>query len=241
MDTASPSGPLRRPVSRYNPVVDMAGELFATAPQLDVRYEELAGKVPVLLVDGFFEDPEAVRQMALALPYEPPPYPYPGRLAAIPESQSLAALLRKVLAIVNTHYLPRVPIAHHGRRITAFPRIYSDFAVVDVHPDELAPPQRKPHRDPVPVFGLVYLNQEARGGTLFFEEKGSGDAAPERQGYMTQSDPDYELAARIEGRFNRLAVYPGFVPHSGEIVGEWIKGDARFNEPRLTQRLVFFP
>jgi hypothetical protein len=46
---------------------------------------------------------------------------------------------------------------------------------------------------------------------------------------------------RIEAAFNRLAIYPGFVPHSGEIVGEWIKTDERFTNPRLTQRLVFMP
>lgn len=53
--------------------------------------------------------------------------------------------------------------------------------------------------------------------------------------------PGFALIGGIEGRFNRLAVYPGFVPYTGQIEGEWIKGDARFREPRLTQRFVFFP
>jgi hypothetical protein len=89
----------------------------------------------------------------------------------------------------------------------------------------------------VPIFGLVYLNQEERGGTLFFKPR-QGPAA-ERHGYQTTSDGAFELCGRIEGRFNRLAIYPGFIPHSGEIAGPWIEGEERTRHPRLTQRLQF--
>ncbi len=39
----------------------------------------------------------------------------------------------------------------------------------------------------------------------------------------------------------RLVIYPGIVPHSGEIAGDWIHGEERFRYPRLTQRFTFFP
>ena len=40
---------------------------------------------------------------------------------------------------------------------------------------------------------------------------------------------DVVLSARTDGR----AIYPGFTPHTGEIAGEWIEGEARFGNPRL--------
>ena len=216
-------------------------DLFATAAELDVRFEKLGGKIPVILADNVYKRPDAVREAALKLSYAPPPYPYPGSLA-VPggANPSLAALTEKVLAAVNSEYLPRVPIAQDGRRITAFRKVYTDFAKVDVHPDELSDLQRIPHTDPVPIFALIYLSKEDRGGTLFFEQRADVSEKTGGKGYVTESTDEFELVGRIPAAFNRLAIYPGFVPHSGEIVGAWIRGEERFRSPRLTQRLVFF-
>ena len=147
-----------------------------------------------------------------------------------------------MLGLAN-QFLARVPpIANNGQRLTSFSRVFTDFAVVDVHPDELSADQRLPHTDPVPVFGLLYLNREERGGTLFFEQKAPSRASDEQGGgYVTESTDCFELCGRIEPAFNRLAIYPGFVPHSGEIHGDWIRGEERYSNPRLTQRFVFFP
>jgi hypothetical protein len=202
----------------------------------------LGDRLPVLIVDDLFVDAHAVRESALQLQFRAPPYPYPGRLGE-PDNQepSLKAFLASVLDLVNREYLPRIPtIRENGQPITRFRRIQADFAVTDVHPDELAPVQRAPHIDPVPIFGLVYLNQTDRGGTLFFEHSGA-PAAAARAGYFSVGDAVFSLVGKIEGRFNRLAIYPGFVPHTGEITGDWITTDERFKDPRLTQRLVFFP
>jgi hypothetical protein len=213
-------------------------DIFATSPQMRRHVELLGGKIPALLIDNFYENPDLIRELALGLTYTAPPYPYPGTLA-VTAGSSLEALKSKVLQIVNTEYLPNVPpIMGQGRRIHAFREVLPDFARVELHPDDLAPVQRVPHTDPVPIFGLVYLNREERGGTLFFEQKAVANEAG-RSGYFTESSPEFELLGRIEGRFNRLAIYPGFVPHSGEIVGDWIRGEERFTQPRITQRLVF--
>ena len=220
-------------------------ELFATSASMTVRLDRLGGKIPVLLIDNFYEEPDQIREMALGLSYVPPPYPYPGTLATPPSPDpSFDEVQRKVKEIVNSRYLPVVPpIAKGGSQggppITAFSRVISDFARIEVHPDELSDIQRIPHRDPVPVFALAYLNREERGGTLFFDQV--AEAKEPGQGYFTESNSDFRLRGRIDGVFNRLAVYPGFVPHSGEIVGNWIRGEERFSNPRITQRFMFFP
>jgi hypothetical protein len=218
--------------------------LFDTPSELDIQLVKVGGEIPVIQIDNFFNRPDNIRQAALRLPYQAPPYPYPGKLAEVPEpNRSLSELKRKLLQLVNRAYLPRVPpITREGSRVSAFRQVHVDFAVVDVHPDELSQEQRLPHTDPVPVFGLVYLNQEERGGTLFFRQKGSPNQAfATGSGYVTSSTEDFELLGRIEPAYNRLVIYPGFIPHSGEISGDWISGPERFDRPRLTQRLVFLP
>jgi hypothetical protein len=142
--------------------------------------------------------------------------------------------------LVNQKYLPAVPpIIQNGARITGFPRPQTDFAIVDVLPDDLLPLQRLPHVDPVPVFGLVYLNREERGGTLFFRQTAAVQADATAKGYPAGDMDSFALAGGIAPAFNRMAIYPGFVPHSGEIAGNWITGEERRTSPRLTQRLVF--
>jgi hypothetical protein len=226
----------------YPPAMTAAPDLFALSPDLRPRMELLGGKIPVLLLDDFFADPDAVRAYALEQEFNAPPYPYPGRLALAPEDNpSLQSTRQSVLELAN-QFLSRVPpIANNGQRLTSFLRAFTDFAVVDVHPNELSDAQRLPHTDPVPVFGLVYLNCEERGGTLFFEQKARPPISDLPGGYLTESTPEYELCGRIEPAFNRLAIYPGFIPHSGEIRGDWIQSEERYSSPRLTQRFVFFP
>lgn len=221
----------------------MNDQLFALNPACAARMELVGGQIPALIADDFYADPDAVRAHAMALEFAPPPYPYPGALASIDEANpSLGGVRRTVLALINREYLPRIPpIQGGGRKITAFGRLMTDFARTDVHPDALSATQRRPHVDPVPIFGLVYLNRAERGGTLFFRNTDELADDDRVKGYVTGDIPGFGLIGGIEGRFNRLAVYPGFVPHTGQIEGEWIRGEGRFREPRLTQRFVFLP
>jgi hypothetical protein len=215
-------------------------DLFLLRPGLSFRFEMIAEGLPIMLVDDLYQRPDEIRETALSLDYQAAPFNYPGRVAPAPRgNRSLNRLLGELLALVNSQYLPRVPIAADGKRITNFSRMHTDFARVDVHPDDLRVPQRAPHIDEIPIFGLVYLNREDRGGTLFFRRLADSETAAEKQGYQTQSGGGYELCGRIEPTFNRLAIYPGFVHHSAEI-GSWIETEERFTSPRLTQRLMFF-
>ena len=205
-----------------------------------MRLTTAGGSIPVILVDNVYERPDEIREMALSLPFASPEYPYPGKIAVPPPSASLRAVTQWALDAANSHYLPNVPpIAGGGQPITAFRQVQTDFAIIDVHPDELTATQRLPHVDPVPVFGLIYLNREERGGTLFFQP--TTEPEESQGGYITDSNRAFRLLGRIEAAFNRMAIYPGFIPHTGEIAGDWIEGEERFRNPRLTQRFVFFP
>lgn len=215
-------------------------DLFELSPGLSFRFEMIAEGLPVLLVDNLYQRADQIREAALSLDYRPVPYDYPGSIAEVPrDNPSLNRFLHEILALVNGAYLPQVPIAADGKRVTRFSRMHTDFARVDIHPDDLTPDQRRPHIDPIPIFGLVYLNREERGGTLFFRKVGTAETSEEGPGYQTQSGDGFELCGRIEPAFNRLAIYPGFVHHSGEIKG-WIETEERFTSPRITQRLMFF-
>ena len=216
-------------------------EIFALSPHPIMRVEMLGGKVPVLLVDHVFANPDEVRAHGLALPFAPPSLHYPGRIASPPEGNASLDRFRSwVLDLVNTAYLSLAPLSFEGRAVAGFRDVQTDFAVVDVHPDDLHPAQRQPHVDPVPLFGLVYLNREERGGTLFFERTREAED-DSSGGYFTEGSRAFRLLGRIAPAFNRLAIYPGSVPHSGEIVGDWIRSEARIRHARLTQRLMFVP
>ena len=216
-------------------------DLFATSDSAEANFDVIDGAIPVLLVDNIFRDPAAVREAALKLPFSPGTAHYPGRVARFPPGDpSLTGFLKNVLSLVQAKYLPHMPVLPNGARLTSFRGLDTDFAITDFHPGELTSKQRKPHVDAVPIFGLVYLNDPPRGGTMFYRQKNPREELRPSQGYPTAESDQIELSYHIEGLFNRLAIYPGFIPHSGEIEGDWITGEDRFRNPRLTQRIQFF-
>lgn len=219
----------------------MEMDLFATQAGGRVSIGYIDEQIPYLTVDAILADPAAVRAAALALPFSPAPAHYPGRLARFPAGDpSLTAFLQKIAALVTREYLPRLPPIPGGARLRALRGVDSDFAITDTHPSQLRTEQRQPHVDAVPVFGLLYLNEEPRGGTLFFKPRANAATAGPEPGYPSPAHERFEVCGHIEGLYNRLAIYPGFVLHSGEIEGEWIGNDMRIRSPRLTQRIMFF-
>lgn len=213
-------------------------ELFAISADAKPRFVTVAPGVPAVIVDDFYRHPRLVRQAALSLPFGPPTALYPGRMTQFPSNfVSLNQAVSWIKNLVDRELLTKIELMNGGKRVTAFGRVDTDFAVVDTPPEDLLPAQRGPHVDHVPIFGLVYLNEVERGGTAFFQRRHNAQD-PERQGYFRETDDVFQKTGRIEGRFNRLAIYPGFIWHSAEI-GDWIKSDERRTAPRLTQRLVF--
>ncbi|WP_156367798.1 DUF6445 family protein [Brevundimonas sp. Leaf363] len=197
----------------------------------------IAPGVPAIIIDNFYQNPEAIREAALDQSFSPATAMYPGRLATFTGQPSLLRAVDWVKNFVNQQLLPRIPLTRDGQRVTRFETLQTDFGIVDTLPQDLAPAQRAPHVDPAPIFGIVYLNEEDRGGTAFFR-KTDAERQPQREGYFADTDAGFEKVGRIDGVFNRLAIYPGFIWHTAE-VGDWITSDARIRSPRLTQRLVF--
>src|SRR5688572_25459707 len=151
----------------------MSEDLFAIATDARLSGGHIDGRIPYLTIDGIFADPSAVRAAALALPYSSGTAHYPGRVARCPPGDaSLTRFLRQIVEIVAREYLPHLPPARNGVPLTRVRGVDTDFAITDRHPSELSPHQSAPHIDAVPVFGLVYLNDPPRGGTLFFKPHG---------------------------------------------------------------------
>ncbi len=215
--------------------------MFRLSPHIKGQLRTIDEKFPVLVFDDFYAQPESVREAALAQPYAPSTQKYPGRHAELPCSkEDRTALESIVLDIVNRHYLPKLKLRRAGQLIPRLQNVVTDFSIVDSGPADLAPIQRQPHVDPAPVFALVYLNVEERGGTLFFKPEGDAPPQPVPHGYMADSTPGWRRIGRIEGKFNQLAIYPGGLPHSGEITGDWITQARSIGDFRLTQRFMFF-
>lgn len=216
-------------------------DLFAISDTARVTVEFIDEHSTVLLIDNIFRNPHAVREAALKLEFVPGTAHYPGRIGRFPPNDpSLSSFLGQIGALVQSQYLPHLPTPPDGRRLTQLRGLDTDFAITDRHPGELSPAQRKPHIDAAPVFGLVYLNDPPRGGTLFYRQNKQKRELQPANGYPTAENIEVELSYHLEGLFNRLAIYPGFVLHSGEIEGNWITSEDRFRNPRLTQRIQFF-
>lgn len=203
-------------------------------------FKMAAKGVPSIQCDDFFEAPQAARDFAIAAAFtQPGGGVYPGKVAAPdPDLPEICVIREYLLDIVNSHYLPRVPMTHQGHTIEKFEWADIDFSTVNIDPRELSEMQRRPHVDDAAIFGLVYLNPEWRGGTLFFEQV-EGEPVGYADGYCIDTIPGFRLKGRISGHFNQLAIYPGFVFHTGEIAGDWIEDDRRYTEPRVTMRVIF--
>ncbi len=128
--------------------MDSTVDVFGLSSGATVSFTTAGSSIPVLQVDNVYANPDGVRDMGLALAFSPPPYPYPGKIAVPPVTDSIRAISLWVLRMANYHYLRHIPpIAERGQRITAFRQVFTDFAIVDVHPDALSPTQRRPHVD----------------------------------------------------------------------------------------------
>ena len=74
----------------------MDDDLFEMPAEVGVQFIKIGGQIPVILIDGIFKKPDEIREAALRLKYSPPPYPYPGKLAAIPEAAGVGVELERV-------------------------------------------------------------------------------------------------------------------------------------------------
>lgn len=185
---------------------------------------------PVVLIDNFLPDAEALVREAGALEFrQVGPY-YPGvRAPARPDALApatalLETALREVFGIT-----------------TGVALVECYYSLVTTPPEALAPIQRLPHfdtTDPGRIALLHYLCGPESGGTRFFRHRKTGyetitaerfpryrdrlNAEAQASGvpparYFSGDTEQFELLAAHEAKFNRAIIYRGITLHSGYI------------------------
>lgn len=199
-----------------------------TAPDIGAR---LIGRErqPLVTIDGFAPDPDALRAFAAASAFGPAGQHYPGIRAPVPtgymaaQGPILATVLREVFG--------------HARSVRV---IDASFSIVTAAPASLSIEQRLPHVDAVApgrIALLHYLSPEDGDGTAFFRHCATGfetiDEArapayfrrlgselagnPPAPAYIADDTPLFERIASAEARYNRALIYRGGLLHSGAI------------------------
>jgi hypothetical protein len=218
--------------------------LFALNPAATVSVECTLAGTQVLVVDDVYADPHAVRAAALAGHYDASMAYYPGMHSAIDRSETAALFdtLSRLLSLL-------------GNVRAAAGSFWSDFSIVTTPAAQMLAKQKHPHVDPVPLAGLVYLNDEYEVGTCFFRHRPTGLAtvdSPEDgarfrewmeefgesnqpETYAIGDDGVWERLYAIQGRFNRLVMYAGNAFHSIDMRD--VAANPTMQKARLTQRI----
>jgi len=190
-------------------------------------------KTPILVIDDIVDNPDALLDYAASLAPFPPEAGnyYPGLRLQLPRDPI-------VIAYVNTICSTLANLMGSAYDLRAITVQSVAFSIVTKQPSELQPLQMIPHFDsPNPLFFAVlhYLSHHEGSATAFFRHARTGfetmttqragryaKAREEDQavygkadGYVRGSGNGFEEIGRVEGRFNRLVVYPSNLFHSG--------------------------
>ncbi|NIM69892.1 MAG: hypothetical protein GTN86_04375 [Xanthomonadales bacterium] len=233
---------------------------FEVNPQASLAVKQVGrARTPVIVIDDFAADPQPlIRYAAEQVSFGADDTSmYPGVRAALPRDyvitvlQQLQVLLRQVY---------RVPNELRMRPVNTV------FSLITTPESDLSARQRSPHFDSNRPFYLALLHYLNEGGfcdtglfrhletgleriigddveryvrarELYREQHGPPDRA-----YVKGSNAEFELYERLEYRANRLAVYPGYLLHSG-LVDPAVDIDPHPATGRLTANIFidFFP
>jgi hypothetical protein len=204
---------------------------------------------PVLVIDNYFDKPDALIEMAATGPaFEVSGPYYPGIRAPFPQ-KSLSPLLDPLSDLLGPVF---------GYTNGAQVRECS-FSLVTTTPEALMPIQRLPHFDSLEtgrIAALLFLGKgNGNGGTAFYRQRSTGFEAIDRDcygrfeaalnadvarfglpeaNYVGDDNPMYETLAVHEALFNRMLVYPSATLHSGRIPADF----AFSTDPRLGRLTV---
>jgi hypothetical protein len=195
--------------------------------QRSIRVDHVgAERQPVVVVENFALDPEALIAAAETLCFAPMGEYYPGIRAPVTPAyfEGLAPVLTPVM---------REVFGAHAR--IGFTRAL--YSIATTLPAELTLAQRIPHIDGV-AEGMIaiihYLAREDRGGTAFYRHRSTGfetvDAARHRRyldalgdDFVTHGEPVpayiegdtaiFEQIARYDAAFNRALIYRSSLLH----------------------------
>lgn len=210
----------------------------------------IGGDTTVLVVDNFYEDPADVRESALSRGFDVRRHAYPGMHADLDgEEPGMMATLAGLCALLRSQL-----------NFAASPKdIASTFSIITTPVEDLAHAQLQPHVDSAACMALVFLSKEDLGGTGFFRNRLLGlhriDSSRDQRrwqgfagdpvyidraatGYMSGSTLYWELLDSVEGRFNRLLVFPGRLFHTALVRAVPMTSDPA--SARLTQRFNVF-
>lgn len=189
-----------------------------------------AEQQPVVIVDGFHPDPDALRDAAVATPFAAARHHYPGVRAALPGDyfQRVQPVLTTVLREVFGH-------------ANAIDLIDASFSIVTTPPADLTLQQRLPHVDAAEAgrIALVhYLALDDGDGTAFYRHRATGfetinaarasifyphldtelrNGAMPPAAYLNDDTPLFERTAGVDARYNRAVIYRSALLHSGAI------------------------
>ena len=191
---------------------------------------------PIVIVDNFTGDAEAIARIADSLAPFPPiegNY-YPGIRRKIGEGE-LEAYSYVMKACERA-----APFIGGAFEVGGFDLHEASFSVVTTRPGQLREVQRRPHFDSSDqnlLALLHYLRVPRESGTAFYRHRSTGieritngnlnrflDASerelktsPPGPGYMAGSDDFFEQIAHVEAVPDRLIMYHGSLLHSGVI------------------------
>jgi hypothetical protein len=223
----------------------LGAEPFAIRMPPDIRSVRV-GEHPVVFIDDFLEDPQALVEAAASARFEPCPGAaeqrgYPGIRAPVPAAYSerltelLDPLIRLNFGVPEALALKKTPCA---------------FSLTTVAPQDLGPLQRVPHFDastPHYMAVLLYLCDAQHGGTAFYRHRATGlqqiaaadverygaavyaevDRRPPPPRYFDDSDEHFEFLGALPARFNRLVIYRGSLLHSAIVNPRRLSADPR--------------
>lgn len=187
-------------------------------------------KRPLIVIDGFLPDADALRTEAECANFRPFVRFFPGVQAPFSFDR-----MREFIA-------PHEGLIGDAFHLAAFPRLIEcGFALVTTKPSDLAPLQRIPHidtTDPQRLAILAYISGCQFGGTAFYRHKSTGfesiddakvetynrslDLDIERHGvpapsYIAGDTPLFDLIAKIDAKPGRAIIYNSNSLHSGHI------------------------
>ena len=180
----------------------------------------------VVIKDDFYDDPDAIRQLALGKSYQEPP-PGTPRLAVTAicnevESKAMFERLQPYLPNLADNRVVGANILFRYTLATAQKKIFC-------------------HVDGCSNAGIVYLSkpEHCAGGTTIYRHKPTGDEIYDkrhREQYDFRDPEQWEIIEEVEMAYNRLVFYPGQLFHA---ITPVFFGDSIENA-RLTQNVFIY-
>ena len=194
-----------------------------------IRREAISEDRYCVVIDDFLQDPDALVEFAAhhAGDFSVPESQYPGLLYRIDD-----IAMTDVYRFIRTKMTKNFPFLRDDMKM------WTNFSMVTLQPDELSTFQRLCHTDPIagpgrmPYAALLYLfENEDLGGTGFYRWK---ELESMQQAYAIENEDPDKTMAFLQKHFQTYREPARYMTESNEIAELLCTIPARFN------RLVFY-